>query len=89
MNTVVDIIPLLLHASLFFFFCGLIAFLSPVYIIMTTVVAVILLIVLAVYAVFTLLPLRYLDCPYRTPLSGGSGRLSRRIGVPEGSPLPT
>ncbi|KAJ7119779.1 hypothetical protein C8R44DRAFT_737539 [Mycena epipterygia] len=30
MHTVVDIIPLLLHASLFFFFAGLVAFLIPI-----------------------------------------------------------
>ncbi|KAJ7842895.1 hypothetical protein B0H13DRAFT_2413186 [Mycena leptocephala] len=70
MHTVVEIIPLLLHASLFLFFCGLIAFLIPVNKIMMIIVGVILFIVASVYSVFTLLPLRFLDSPYRTPLSG-------------------
>ncbi|KAJ7860765.1 hypothetical protein B0H13DRAFT_2355479 [Mycena leptocephala] len=56
------------------------------------IVAVILLIFLAVYAVFTLLPLGYLDCPYHTPLSGAFWRLWKTVeeNWPEGSPpLPT
>lgn len=69
MHTVVEIIPLLLHASLFFFFGGLVAFLIPVNTIMTLIAAALLAIVTAVYTTFTLLPLWYLDCPYRTPLS--------------------
>ncbi|KAJ7815832.1 hypothetical protein B0H13DRAFT_1663839, partial [Mycena leptocephala] len=68
MHTVVEIIPLLLHASLFFF-GGLVAFLIPVNIIMTVIAVALLSIVAAVYIAFTLLPLWYLDCPYRTPLS--------------------
>ncbi|KAJ7438052.1 hypothetical protein FB451DRAFT_1416491 [Mycena latifolia] len=70
MHTVVEIIPLLLHASLLFFFAGLVAFLIPVNAIMTAITGVLLFIVASVYAVLTLLPLRYLDSPYRTPLSG-------------------
>ncbi|KAJ7099833.1 hypothetical protein C8R44DRAFT_947265 [Mycena epipterygia] len=69
MHTVVEIIPLLLHASLLFFFGGLVAFLIPVNPAMTLIAAALLTIVAAVYVVLTLLPLRYLDCPYRTPLS--------------------
>ncbi|KAJ7118238.1 hypothetical protein C8R44DRAFT_540638, partial [Mycena epipterygia] len=69
MHTVVEIIPLLLHASLLFFFGGLVAFLIPVNPTMTCIVAALLSIVAAVYLVLTFLPLRYLDCPYRTPLS--------------------
>ncbi|KAJ7620904.1 hypothetical protein DFH06DRAFT_1010211, partial [Mycena polygramma] len=68
MHTVVEIIPLLLHASLLLYFVGLVAFLVPVNIAVTAVVAVILLTVTTIYAVLTLLPLLHLDCPYRTPL---------------------
>jgi hypothetical protein len=52
---------------------------------------VILLIFLAVYAVFTLLPLGYLDCPYHTPLSGAFWRLWKTVeeNWPEGSPPAT
>ncbi|KAJ7609288.1 hypothetical protein DFH06DRAFT_1110919, partial [Mycena polygramma] len=71
MHTVVEIIPLLLHASLFLFFVGLVAFLLPVNIVLTAVVGVILATVTVVYAFLTLLPLVHLDCPYRTPLSRG------------------
>ncbi|KAJ7613591.1 hypothetical protein DFH06DRAFT_1014833, partial [Mycena polygramma] len=70
MHTVVEIIPLLLHGSLMLFFCGLVAFLVPVNLAMTVIAGAVLAIVAAVYSILTLLPLRYLDCPYRTPLSG-------------------
>ncbi|KAJ7663717.1 hypothetical protein DFH06DRAFT_1295813 [Mycena polygramma] len=79
MHTVVEIIPLLLHASLLLFFLGLVAFLIPVNIAITVVVAVILLTVIAAYALLTLLPLLYLDCPYRTPLSSGLWRLLENL----------
>ncbi|KAJ7930606.1 hypothetical protein B0H13DRAFT_2532944, partial [Mycena leptocephala] len=55
MHTVVEIIPLLLHASLFLFFCGLTVFLIPVNRIMMIIAAVVLFIVASVYSVFTLL----------------------------------
>ncbi|KAJ7790517.1 hypothetical protein B0H14DRAFT_3569389 [Mycena olivaceomarginata] len=70
MHTMVAAIPLLLHASLFFFFAGLVAFLIPVNFAIMAVCSVILLIFTVVYATLTFLPLYYLDCPYRTPLSG-------------------
>ncbi|KAJ7776671.1 hypothetical protein B0H14DRAFT_2631680 [Mycena olivaceomarginata] len=71
---VVEIIPLLLHASLLFFFAGLVTFLIPVNLVVTVVAAAILAIVILVYATLTLLPLFHSDCPYRTPLSGGFWR---------------
>ncbi|KAF7341284.1 hypothetical protein MVEN_01864500 [Mycena venus] len=77
MHAVVEIIPLLLHASLFLFFSGLVAFLIPISRIMTIIAALILLVVVVTYSVLTLLPLQYFDCPYRTPLSGGVWRLFR------------
>ncbi|KAF7350482.1 hypothetical protein MVEN_01353800 [Mycena venus] len=69
MHVVVDIIPLLLHASLVFFFAGLVAFLFPVNSAIAAVAAAPLVIVVVVYSALTLLPLWFLDCPYRTPLS--------------------
>ncbi|KAJ7085132.1 hypothetical protein B0H15DRAFT_763147, partial [Mycena belliarum] len=69
MHTVVELIPLLLHASLILFFAGLVAFLIPVNIIIAGVAAALLFTLAGVYSVLTLLPLRYSDCPYRTPLS--------------------
>ncbi|KAJ7157709.1 hypothetical protein C8R43DRAFT_405093 [Mycena crocata] len=69
MHAVVDIIPLLLHTSLLFFFAGLVAFLIPVNTGMAIIAAMILFFISAVYCILTFLPLRYLDCPYHTPLS--------------------
>ncbi|KAJ7431883.1 hypothetical protein B0H11DRAFT_825003 [Mycena galericulata] len=69
MHSVVEVIPLLLHTSLILFFAGLIAFLHPVNTIVTILAAVLLSIVSVVYFTFTILPIVYSDCPYRTPLS--------------------
>ncbi|KAJ7670885.1 hypothetical protein DFH06DRAFT_980986, partial [Mycena polygramma] len=55
MHTVVEIISLLLHASLFLFFVGLVAFLLPVNIVVTVIVGIILGIVTGVYTLLTLL----------------------------------
>ncbi|KAJ7692279.1 hypothetical protein B0H17DRAFT_887604, partial [Mycena rosella] len=79
MHVVVEVIPLLLHASLLFFFAGLVTFLIPVNTAMTVIAATILLLVGGVYATLTFLPLLYLDCPYRTPLSGALWRLINRL----------
>ncbi|KAJ7912298.1 hypothetical protein B0H13DRAFT_1713229, partial [Mycena leptocephala] len=83
MHTVVDIIPLLLHASLLFFFTGLIAFLIPVNTIITALAGAMLAFVTIIYSVLTLLPLIYLDCPYRTPLSGAFWRIRQTLFHPE------
>ncbi|KAJ6475144.1 hypothetical protein C8R47DRAFT_1076187 [Mycena vitilis] len=69
MHAVVALIPLLMHMSLFFFFAGLVAFLIPVNLAVVVVCSAIPLAFLAIYATLSLLPLRHLDCPYRTPLS--------------------
>ncbi|KAJ7132646.1 hypothetical protein C8R46DRAFT_1235601 [Mycena filopes] len=79
MHRVVEIIPLLLHASLFFFFAGLVAFLIPIHILVSAVAAAILGVVTLVYTILTLLPLSYWDCPYRTPLSGVCWNLQKSL----------
>ncbi|KAJ7436636.1 hypothetical protein FB451DRAFT_1108713 [Mycena latifolia] len=79
MHSVVAIIPLLLHASLLFFFGGLVAFLIPVNRTMTVITGVLLLIITGVYSTFTLLPLQHTDSPYRTPLSDTFWRLWQRL----------
>ncbi|KAJ7218996.1 hypothetical protein C8J57DRAFT_1149196, partial [Mycena rebaudengoi] len=79
MHTVVEVIPLLLHASLLFFFAGLILFLLPVNKIIMGIAAALFGLVIVVYSVLTLLPLVYLDCPYRTPLSGSCWRLLQTL----------
>ncbi|KAJ7159527.1 hypothetical protein C8R46DRAFT_1194846 [Mycena filopes] len=79
MHTVVEIIPLLLHASLFFFFAGLVAFLIPINAAITAVAAAILGMVTSIYTILTVLPLSHPDCPYQTPLSGGFWNLRRSL----------
>ncbi|KAJ7668818.1 hypothetical protein DFH06DRAFT_208026 [Mycena polygramma] len=79
MHTVVEIIPLLLHASLFLFFVGLVAFLLPVNTALTIVVGIILGTVTLIYMLLTLLPLAHLECPYRTPLSRGFWTLRQSV----------
>ncbi|KAJ7487004.1 hypothetical protein FB451DRAFT_1168375 [Mycena latifolia] len=75
MHTVVDIIPLLLHASLLFFFAGLVAFLTPINTVVTLVAGILLTVLAAIYSLLTILPLMDLDYPYRTPLSSARWRL--------------
>ncbi|KAJ7713015.1 hypothetical protein B0H16DRAFT_1743715 [Mycena metata] len=77
MHTVVDVIPLLLHTSLLLFFAGLVAFLLPVNHIITYIAVGLLVVVIAAYALLTVLPVWYLDCPYRTPLSAAFWSLSQ------------
>ncbi|KAJ7152536.1 hypothetical protein C8R46DRAFT_481779, partial [Mycena filopes] len=79
MHTVVEIIPLLLHASLLFFFGGLVAFLLPVNTVIAAVAAGILGTVTIIYTILTLLPLFHPDSPYRTPLSRGFWNLQRSL----------
>ncbi|KAJ7645208.1 hypothetical protein DFH06DRAFT_1212676 [Mycena polygramma] len=70
MHSVVEIIPLLLHASLLLFFAGLVAFLIPVNTVVMCVTAILLVFITSVYSLLTILPSLCPDCPYRTPLSG-------------------
>ncbi|KAJ7056105.1 hypothetical protein C8F01DRAFT_1062319 [Mycena amicta] len=69
MHTVVDVIPSLLHASLIFFFAGLVAFLLPLNKIIAAIVAAILAVFIILYMVLTVLPIVQADSSYRTPLS--------------------
>ncbi|KAJ7106820.1 hypothetical protein C8R43DRAFT_208100 [Mycena crocata] len=79
MHAIVEAVPLLLHISLLFFFAGLVAFLVPINTTMVIITSFILGTVTAVYSVLTLLPLWYLDCPYRTPVSGAFWRITKQI----------
>ncbi|KAF5362929.1 hypothetical protein D9758_007144 [Tetrapyrgos nigripes] len=69
MHSFVDLIPILLHISLFFFFAGLVAFLLPVNRVLTYIMACVLAVFLLVYTVLSCITLLYLNAPYRTPLS--------------------
>ncbi|KAF7291923.1 hypothetical protein MIND_01217700 [Mycena indigotica] len=77
MHAVVETIPSLLHASLLFFFGGLIAFLLPVNKIIAGLVGAILVLVLSVYVFLTIFPLFRFNSPYRTPLSNTIWGLSQ------------
>ncbi|KAK7038443.1 hypothetical protein R3P38DRAFT_2515714 [Favolaschia claudopus] len=70
MHAIVDVIPLLLHLALLLFFSGLVAFLIPVNTAIAIIAAAMLFIVASAYSILTVFPLRYLDSPYRTPLTG-------------------
>ncbi|KAH9071518.1 hypothetical protein EDB83DRAFT_253679 [Lactarius deliciosus] len=77
MTRAIEAMPMLLHLSVFLFFAGLIDFLIPI----NTTVAYFTLGWIALFAlayvILTILPNLYLNCPYRTPLSGFTWRLSQ------------
>ncbi|KAH9010777.1 hypothetical protein EDB85DRAFT_1189429 [Lactarius pseudohatsudake] len=77
MTRAIEAMPMLLHLSVFLFFAGLIEFLIPI----NTTVAYFTLGWIALFAlayvILTILPNLYLNCPYRTPLSGITWRLSQ------------
>ena len=66
----VGAIPLLLHASFFLFFAGLVEFLLPINKIVAFSTLGSVVVFTLIYAILTLLPNMRLNCPYRTPLSG-------------------
>ena len=72
MSYAVELIPTLLHLSVFLFFAGLVVFLFTI----SRTVAIITSISVGVFSIayiaLTLLPCVYLNCPYRTPLSNPS-----------------
>ncbi|KAF5350878.1 hypothetical protein D9758_010549 [Tetrapyrgos nigripes] len=81
MHTFVDVIPVLLHISLFLFFAGLVAFLLPVNLPLTILMACVLFIFMLVYSALTLHPLLSLDTPYRTPVSDLLWRIANSFAV--------
>ncbi|KAJ7901319.1 hypothetical protein B0H13DRAFT_1622109, partial [Mycena leptocephala] len=68
MHATVEFIPLLLHASLFLFFAGLVAFLLPINPMLTILAVALLGLITATYIYLTVLPI-FSDSPYRTPLA--------------------
>jgi len=77
MARAVATMPTLLHISVFLFFAGLVDFLFPIY----TTVAYTTLSCIGVFAlaygILTVLPNLHLNCPYGTPLSGFTWRISQ------------
>jgi Family of unknown function (DUF6535) len=79
LDTVANCVPLLLHASVFLFFTGLVVFLFQIdktlaYILLGCVVA-----CAVTYVALTVLPLFYRDCPYQTPMSGPLWRFNQAL----------
>ncbi len=69
--------PTLLHISVFLFFAGLIEFLFPIYTsVAYATLGYVMLFALA-YAILTVSPKIYLNCPYGIPLSGFTRRISQ------------
>ncbi|KJA28614.1 hypothetical protein HYPSUDRAFT_34059 [Hypholoma sublateritium FD-334 SS-4] len=81
MATIVEIIPPLLHISLFLFFAGLVAFLSAINSILQYIMLVLLICCCLLYLVVTVLPTFDLSCPYWTPLSGHCWSLLRKLSL--------
>ncbi|KAJ6457653.1 hypothetical protein C8R45DRAFT_844223 [Mycena sanguinolenta] len=63
---IVGVLPILLHLSLILFLVGLIVFLHPLSIVMAWVSGGITFTAIALYTGATLLPLLFIQCPYRT-----------------------
>ncbi|KAJ7110834.1 hypothetical protein C8R43DRAFT_1041976 [Mycena crocata] len=82
MHTTVACLPLLLHASLFLFFAGLVAFLQPINAALMTIAALLLVLFLTTYIYLTLLPIFASDSPYRTPLSNMAWSFFPRVIAP-------
>ncbi|KAJ7278854.1 hypothetical protein C8J57DRAFT_1221668 [Mycena rebaudengoi] len=76
---VVEVVPLLFHASLLLFLAGLVAFPLPVNRIIMGVAARLLALLVLIYRTLTILPIFYLDCPFRNPLSSALWRLLRAL----------
>ncbi|KAJ7100449.1 hypothetical protein C8R44DRAFT_352562 [Mycena epipterygia] len=79
MHKVVELIPLLLHLSLLFFFAGLVAFLHPVNKGLMIMTAALLGVISAAYMYLTVLPIFSSDSPYRTALSNVVWGIFRRV----------
>ncbi|KAK7462711.1 hypothetical protein VKT23_007298 [Stygiomarasmius scandens] len=79
LHTFVDIIPILLHLSLFLFFAGLVTFLLPINRPLMYLMASILIIFVLVYTGLSCMPLVWLDAPYRTPVSDLLWRAGNRL----------
>ncbi|KAH9071478.1 hypothetical protein EDB83DRAFT_2198475, partial [Lactarius deliciosus] len=70
MARAVATMPTLLHISVFLFFSGLVDFLFPIYTSVAYVTLGYIMVFALAYAILTVLPNIYLNCPYATPLSG-------------------
>ena len=76
MARAVATMPTLLHISVFLFFAGLVEFLFPVHATVAYVTLCCIILFALAYANLTVLPNIYHNCPYDTPLSGFTWRIS-------------
>jgi hypothetical protein len=81
MTAVVEAIPMLLHISLFLFFAGLVEFLMPINDLIANITLAAGVVCGTMYAIITILPLPFRQCPYRTPLSGLLWRLLQLLRI--------
>ncbi|KAH9002381.1 hypothetical protein EDB86DRAFT_3074161 [Lactarius hatsudake] len=77
MARAVATMPTLLHASVFLFFAGLVEFLFPIYVTVAYVTLGCVVVFVLAYTILTVLPNIYHNCPYSTPLSGLTWRMSQ------------
>ncbi|KAH9011163.1 hypothetical protein EDB85DRAFT_2160251 [Lactarius pseudohatsudake] len=77
MAQAVATMPRLLHISVFLFFAGLVDFLFPIYATVAYATLGCISVFSLAYAILTVLPNIFLDCPYATPLSGYTWRISQ------------
>jgi hypothetical protein len=77
MARAVATMPTLLHISVFLFFAGLVEFLFPIYVTVAYAVLGCIGVFAVAYAILTVLPNIYLNCPYSTPLSGITWRITQ------------
>jgi hypothetical protein len=70
MRLVVDMVPALLHLSVFLFLVGLVVLFFTVHKTVAIVLAISVGLLGSAYIILTILPCVYRDCPYRTPMSG-------------------
>ena len=76
MARVVAAMPKLLHISVFLFFAGVVDFLFPIYPTLAYATLGCIMIFILPYAILTVLPNIHLNCPYGTPLSSITWRIS-------------
>ncbi|KAI0266143.1 hypothetical protein BC834DRAFT_986312 [Gloeopeniophorella convolvens] len=69
MSQAVELIPTLLHISVFMFFSGLVVFLFTIFKTVAIIAAVFAGLSALTYVLLTIFPCIYPNCPYRTPLS--------------------
>ncbi|KAK0433022.1 hypothetical protein EV421DRAFT_1449474 [Armillaria borealis] len=66
---IAGLLPVLMHVSLALFFAGLSVFLYPLRVSLSWIVGAIAALAYTVYLIAIVLPILFLQCPYRTPLS--------------------